>query len=198
MSLVLQSSGGGQVTIQEPTTASNFTQTLPAVTGTLVVSGTTPSLNGITFPATQVPSADANTLDDYEEGTWTPTVRGAGTAGTYTTANVTARYIKIGGQVTAWAYIEFSAASGGSNYMQIQGLPFNYLSNSNCSPGTVWATYLNFANTPISLAVLPYTSSAGNGLEIAITQNNASYADTNISALSTSSRFGFTITYQTA
>jgi hypothetical protein len=29
MSLVLQSSGGGQVTIQEPTTASNFTQTLP-------------------------------------------------------------------------------------------------------------------------------------------------------------------------
>jgi hypothetical protein len=94
--------------------------------------------------------------------------------------------------------MEFSAASGGSNYMQIQGLPFNYLANSNSAAGTVWATYLNFANTPISLAVLPYTGSAGNGLEIAITQNNASYADTNISALSTSSRFGFTITYQTA
>lgn len=26
----------------------------------------------IVFPATQVPSANANTLDDYEEGTWTP------------------------------------------------------------------------------------------------------------------------------
>ncbi len=27
----------------------------------------------ITFPATQNPSSDVNTLDDYEEGTWTPT-----------------------------------------------------------------------------------------------------------------------------
>ena len=37
MSLVLQSSGGGQITIQEPATASNFTQTLPAATGTVAV-----------------------------------------------------------------------------------------------------------------------------------------------------------------
>ena len=35
MSIVLQSSGGGSVTIQEPTTASNFTQTLPASDGTV-------------------------------------------------------------------------------------------------------------------------------------------------------------------
>ena len=39
MSIVLQSSGGGLITIQEPTTASNFTQTLPAGTGTTVVNG---------------------------------------------------------------------------------------------------------------------------------------------------------------
>jgi hypothetical protein len=38
MSLVLQSSGGGQITIQEPTTASNFTQDLPAVNGTILTS----------------------------------------------------------------------------------------------------------------------------------------------------------------
>ena len=35
MSLILQSSGGGQITIQEPATASNFTQTLPASNGTI-------------------------------------------------------------------------------------------------------------------------------------------------------------------
>jgi hypothetical protein len=35
MSVILQSSGGGQITIQEPTTASNFTQTLPASNGTI-------------------------------------------------------------------------------------------------------------------------------------------------------------------
>ena len=39
MSLILQSSGGGQITIQEPATASNFTQTLPIGTGTVVVTG---------------------------------------------------------------------------------------------------------------------------------------------------------------
>jgi hypothetical protein len=37
MSIILQSSGGGSVTIAEPTTASNFTLTLPAVTGTSVI-----------------------------------------------------------------------------------------------------------------------------------------------------------------
>jgi hypothetical protein len=37
MSLVLQSTGGGSVTVQEPTTASNFTQTLPAATGTVTL-----------------------------------------------------------------------------------------------------------------------------------------------------------------
>jgi len=38
MSLVLQSSGGGQITIQEPATASNFTQNLSAVNGTILTS----------------------------------------------------------------------------------------------------------------------------------------------------------------
>jgi hypothetical protein len=42
MSLILQSSGGGSVTIQEPATASNFTQTLPAATGDVMVSGNMP------------------------------------------------------------------------------------------------------------------------------------------------------------
>jgi hypothetical protein len=42
MSLVLQSSGGGQITIQEPTTASNFTQNLPAASGTLALTSQLP------------------------------------------------------------------------------------------------------------------------------------------------------------
>ena len=45
MSLVLQSSGGGQITIQEPATASNFTQTLPAATGDVMVSGNMPAFS---------------------------------------------------------------------------------------------------------------------------------------------------------
>jgi len=47
----------------------------------LGVGNATPSTSGagITFPATQSASTDANTLDDYEEGTWTPVVVGSST-----------------------------------------------------------------------------------------------------------------------
>jgi hypothetical protein len=91
------------------------------------VGGTAPSTDGtgIKFPATQISASDANTLDDYEEGTWTPTfesdVPGAGRATTVTYA----RYIKIGNQV----FVEFTAqittlGSGGSGVWVVNGLPF--------------------------------------------------------------------------
>jgi hypothetical protein len=51
---------------------------------------------GIGFPATKVPSTDANTLDDYEEGTWTPTLFGTTTAGTGTYVVNIGRYTLIG------------------------------------------------------------------------------------------------------
>jgi hypothetical protein len=116
MSLVLQSSGGGSVTIAEPTTASNFTQTLPAADGTVVISGTTPTLNGITFPATQVPSADANTLDDYEEGTWTPTTP-------VSVSTSTSTYQKIGNTVYLNVFINVSSNSNTATF-NITGLPY--------------------------------------------------------------------------
>jgi hypothetical protein len=48
---------------------------------------------GITFPATQSASSDANTLDDYEEGTYTPTQANFTVSGTST---LTGAYTKIG------------------------------------------------------------------------------------------------------
>ena len=123
MSLVLQSSGGGQITIQEPATASNFTQTLPAVTGTVVVTGTTPTLNGITFPATQVPSADANTLDDYEEGTWTATLT-AVTTGPTIPLTSSGIYVKVGRLVTVSFNFDNVDTTGASGPLLVTGLPF--------------------------------------------------------------------------
>ena len=84
----------------------------------------------IKFPATQNASADANTLDDYEEGTWTPAIEGnAGGASTLSVAY--GDYTKVGRQVTVRGRIEFSAStlSGGGIYMS--GLPFT--SNSTTS-----------------------------------------------------------------
>lgn len=72
---------------------------------------------GITFPVTQVACADANTLDDYEEGTWTPYADGTTT---FTTA--TGWYTKIGNVVTVGFHIVVNSAQ--ANFFQIYGLPF--------------------------------------------------------------------------
>jgi len=102
--------------------------------GIISVSGTTTSYNttssnttgaqlnasGVTFPATQVPSADANTLDDYEEGTWTP-------AGGSLTNNATATYTKVGRIVYANFDISFPLG-GAASQVQVSGMPFTALS----------------------------------------------------------------------
>ena len=124
MSLVLQSSGGGSVTLAEPTTASNFTQDLPAASGTVVITGTTPTLNGITFPATAVPSADANTLDDYEEGTFTPSWAGNATAGT-ASGTFLGFYTKIGRFVQIRISFDACNLTGATGVLNITGLPFS-------------------------------------------------------------------------
>jgi hypothetical protein len=79
------------------------------------------NLSGITFPATQVPSADANTLDDYEEGTWTPvgTFVTQGTA----TSSFTGNYTKIGRQVTIIATGSVNKGTASGDF-SITGVPF--------------------------------------------------------------------------
>ena len=100
---------------------------------TIGVGGATPSTSGagITFPASQSASSDANTLDDYEEGTWTPT-DGSGAGLSFT--NVEATYTKIG----RFAFFEFqvtypSTVSGADT--RINGFPFNNIDNYEGKPG---------------------------------------------------------------
>jgi hypothetical protein len=79
---------------------------------------------GIAFPATQVSSADANTLDDYEEGTFTPTFTATTTPSSVTYHTQLGRYTKIGRQCHIEFYVRMSAYSGGGGNAFIGGLPF--------------------------------------------------------------------------
>jgi len=93
---------------------------------TIGVGGATPSTSGagITFPATQSASTDANTLDDYEEGTWTCTITmGSGTATLNSSVN-TGAYTKIGRQVTITGDFNINAVSSPSGSFTLNGLPF--------------------------------------------------------------------------
>ena len=107
---------------------------------------------GITFPATAVAASDANTLDDYEEGSWTPTY--APSSGSFTTMTVNvqgARYVKIGQQVTVSAYFFTTAvdATGASGNISISGLPFTTRSTQVVRYGAVLGYTAGFNSKPI-------------------------------------------------
>jgi hypothetical protein len=88
-------------------------------------SGNVSSFGGqIAFPATQNPSSNANTLDDYEEGTWTPGLTfGGGTTGlTYTGRS--GGYIVIGALVHVWGNIVINAKGSSTGQARLTGLPF--------------------------------------------------------------------------
>jgi len=78
----------------------------------------------IKFPATQNASSDANTLDDYEEGTFTPGISfGNGTTG-ITYSSQTGYYTKIGNVVLFWIRVVLSNKGSSSGYARVTGLPF--------------------------------------------------------------------------
>ena len=76
------------------------------------LNATPSSGTGITFPATQSASSNANTLDDYEQGTFTLTATPDG--GTITLENATAYYVKIGRVVHITGTVDVSAISSPS------------------------------------------------------------------------------------
>ena len=80
----------------------------------------------LTFPVTQNPSADANTLDDYEEGVWTPALNFGGAAVGMTYATTPAgRFTKIGRTVFATGSLTLSAKGSSTGAATIAGLPFS-------------------------------------------------------------------------
>jgi hypothetical protein len=86
--------------------------------GLLDISATT--AGQIKFPATQNASANANTLDDYEEGTFTPAL----TNFTIGNGSAQGRYTKIGQVVTIEVYILWGSTTSASGAWSVNNLPF--------------------------------------------------------------------------
>jgi hypothetical protein len=86
----------------------------------VTVGGILTTAGQVAFPASQNASSDANTLDDYEEGTWTPNDQ-SGASLSFTT--VLAHYVKIGQVVHVWGRLTFPSTGSGASVV-IGGLPF--------------------------------------------------------------------------
>lgn len=110
----------------------------------------------IKFPATANPSSNANTLDEYEEGTWTPVVVGTTTAGTGTYTTQTGSYTKIGRLVFIESNCAWSAHTG-TGPMQIDGLPFTPDSNT-CAMSLVVSALVRPADSQLFCQTIASTS----------------------------------------
>lgn len=103
--------------------------TAPSFSSTIGVGGATAAASGagVTFPATQNSSSDANTIDDYEEGTWTPQVFYQDSTDQAAASNTTqyGYYTKVGNVVTATFYLVFTApTSPVADNIGVKNLPF--------------------------------------------------------------------------
>jgi hypothetical protein len=108
----------------------------------LVDAGLTRLDGGVTF--------GDETLDTYDEGTWTPTVYGVGTAGTQTYLTQSGWYIKIGNMCFAGYYVRINPGGTMAGAVQMGGLPFSsYTSTTNESSSGGLASYrnINLAST---------------------------------------------------
>lgn len=133
---------------------------------TIGVGGATPAASGagVTFPATQSASSDANTLDDYEEGTFTATLTAATPPTTPPTS--TAQYTRIGNIVTVHVTVNGNT-TGASGQLRITGLPFTAASvEGQC--GSAWVLSVTAAGGQV-----PYIASGATTITF-ITQNGGS------------------------
>jgi hypothetical protein len=106
-----------------------------------------PAYGQIQFPAAQSPSSNPNMLDDYEEGTWSPTDQsGAGLV----FGSVQAEYVKIGRHVAASCSFLYPATASAA-LVTLGGLPYA------CDATQMWGgsrTYGPYGGAPIMFMVL--------------------------------------------
>ena len=176
----------GQTAGSEPTsgtTSAIFNQYGIGLGGTNPSNGT-----GIAFPATQSASSDANTLDDYEEGTWTVSI-----GGTATYTNQLGRYTKIGNLVCIEAHLTIlSIGSGLAGGMS--GLPFVHANDTLL--GTVTFSY--FGGLVAGATFLAGYISP-NTINITLTSTNSAVATTAnpSNSMTTGTDLYFSATYRT-
>lgn len=133
----------------------------------------------LAFPATQNPSANPNTLDDYEEGTWTPVLAfgGASTGITYGSPTL-GRYTKIGRSVSISGTLVLTSKGTATGVATITGLPFTAANDGITASAAIgFASGMSGISGAVLATVPPNTSrlnlhNSANGAGTALTQSN--------------------------
>ena len=108
----------------------------------------------IRFAATPIASANPNTLDDYEEGSWTPVLGGDGGQSGQTYVKQIGRYQKIGRHVYFTFEVQLSAEGTVSLEAVLKGLPFTVAGDNGLAAGYV-SNFNNLGVSVVALALSP-------------------------------------------
>jgi len=151
----------------------------------------------VAFPAAQSASSGANTLDDYEEGTWTPVIGGTGGQSGQVYANQAGTYAKCGQLVICQFYAELSTEGTITGNVQISGLPFNN-QNVNVANQSVAFHWENLATNWVSIVGLM----AQNGAVVLVRGATAASGNNNVSLTATDTAnttvFAASVCYRTS
>ena len=144
-------------------------------------------------------TAAANTLDDYEEGTWTPDWRGSQALGTtsYGSYNA-ASYVKIGNQVTVRGHSQITGSSGGQGFWFINNLPFLVGGGDDRryrSVGSVFIENFNFQDSETD--ILCFIERNNNDMQLRGNRDNLSGSPNIRVGMDSSFDVMWTITYPT-
>jgi hypothetical protein len=209
--IALSASGLGTGDVIGPTSATNNALVqFDGVTGKLIKNSTATvtsagflTANGLTFPASVVLSADPNTLDDYEEGTFTPTftstfIQLGDIVVTYSASLQRGFYVKIGRTVFFSVFLctnTVTVVGSTGSSLSMAGLPFEVgstlgmYSYNSVNDGYFWNT-----NAPSWFYPTAGTTEASLGYKTA--PNSTSMNPLLDSSLSTTGTFRNSLTVQ--
>jgi hypothetical protein len=113
----------------------------------------------------------ANKLDDYEEGTWTPTLNNGSFNGT-----TTARYTKIGNKVTVWVYASSMSDTTTTSSLLIGGLPFSSVAAGTMDSvaGAVMLRYLDVGITE-EMGVVCFVAGGSTDMRLYVLNTGTTY-----------------------
>src|SRR5581483_1066408 len=129
--------------------------------GAIFGAGITVSGGQVAFPASQNASSDANTLDDYEEGTWTPTIIGTTSTSGQAYSIQVGHYVKIGRMVHVTFNVQLSTKGTIVGALAIGGLPFTSENVTNYIAPLNLALFANMVTSLVNLGGFISSNSTG-------------------------------------
>jgi hypothetical protein len=159
-----------------------------------------PNGKGIDFSATGNSSGTTTSevLDDYEEGTWTPKIRGTGAVFAQSYSAQTGAYTKVGRMVYCTFHVQLTDIGSITGDLIVAGLPFSMKAGNGVGGGTIgFANNLGAAASAITI-----NNAGGNSyayLQYYPSSNSAASPIVNSTSLASSTmRLDGTIYFQTS